>query len=222
MGSLQSSAQLWIRKFERNLQDHSLKTALRKSLAYMFRFAYEHTAYRLYRIDLVKSATEPPTEIEGVTFRFLNSSDEASIRQVEQNAEWLAGTVKDRLTAGAVCIVALDGEQLAGFNLVSFGEIYMPLVHLQRRFRSDEAWSEQIATVKTSRRKGLAAQLRYRVFEELRRRGIRTFYGAALHDNLPSLKLAQRVGFRQFVEIRYTRLFTRRRWRYVRLYQENA
>jgi len=222
VGNLQLSAQLWIRKFERNLQDHSLKTALRKSVAYVFRFAYEHTAYRLYRIDLLKCDTERPTEIEGVTFRFLESADQACIRQVEQNSEWLSGTVKDRLTAGALCIVALDGEQLAGFNLVSFGEIYMPLVHLQRRFRSDEAWSEQIATVKTSRRKGLAAQLRYRVFEELRRRGIRTFYGAALHDNLPSLKLAQRVGFHQFVEIRYTRLFTRRKWRYVRLYHENA
>lgn len=222
MGNLQSSAQLWLRKFERNLQDHSLKVALRKSLLYVFRFAYEHTVYRLYRIDLVKSAAEQPTEIEGVTFKFLKPSDEASIRQVEQNSEWLSGTVKDRLAAGAICIVALDGEQLAGFNLVSFGEVYMPLIHLHRRFRSDEAWSEQIATVKTSRRKGLAAQLRYRIFKELRHRGIRTFYGAALHDNLPSLKLAQRVGFRQFVEIRYTRLFTRRRWRYVRLYNENV
>lgn len=222
MGNLQSSAQLWIRKFERNLQDHSLKVALRKSLAYPFRFAYERTTYCLYRIDLQRTVTEPPAEIEGVTFRFLKAADEACIRQVEQNSEWLSGTVKARLTAGALCIVALDGEHLAGFNLVSFGEVYMPLIHLQRRFRSDEAWSEQIATVKTSRRKGLAAQLRYRVFEELRRCGIRTFYGAALHDNLPSLKLAQRVGFRQFVEIRYTRLFTRRKWRYVRLHHDNA
>ena len=222
MGTLQSEMQLWIRKFERNLQDHSAKVALQKSLAYLFRFAYEHTVYRLYKIDLLQRDTEPLTDIEGVTFEFLKPTNEAGIRQIEDNSEWLRGTVKERLMAGAVCVAAFEREQLAGFNLVSFGEVFMPLVSLSRRFRRDEAWSEQIATVKTFRRQGLASQLRFRIFEELRRRGIRKFYGGALRDNLPSLKLARRVGFQQFVEIRYTRLFGRRQWRYVRVSHESA
>ncbi len=221
MGTLQSDMQLWIRKFERNLQDHSLKVALRKGFAYVFRFAYEDNVYRLYKIDLLRCDTELPTDIEDVTFRFLTPADEAGIRQIEDNSEWLRGTVKQRLLAGAVCVAAFEGEQLAGFNLVSFGEVVMPLVGLSRRFRHDEAWSEQIATVKAFRRKGLASQLRYRIFEELRRRGIRKFYGGALRDNLPSLVLARRVGFREFVEIRYTRLFTRRKWRYLRVSHES-
>jgi len=218
----QSNTQLWLRKFERNWQDHSLKVALRKSLAYLLRFAYECTAYRLYKIDLLRCNTEPPADIEGVAFRFLTPADEPGIRQIEENSDWLQGTVRERLMAGAVCVAAFEGEQLAGFNLVSFGEVIMPLVHLSRRFRHDEAWSEQISTVKAFRRHGLASQLRFRIFEELRRRGIRKFYGGALRDNLPSLKLARRVGFREFVEIRYTRLFTKRRWRYVKVSNEST
>ena len=218
----QSNAQVWIRKFERNLEDHSFKVALSKSLAYLFRFCYERTVYRLYKIDLLNSSTVSETDIEGVTFRFVSPSDEACIRQIEDNSEWLSGTVRERLSAGALCIAALEGEQLAGFNLVSFGEVSMPLVHISHCFRPTEAWSEQIATIKNFRKKGLASQLRYRIFEELRGRGIRMFYGGALRDNLPSLKLARHVGFREFVEIRYTRLFARRRWRYVRLYDGHA
>jgi GNAT superfamily N-acetyltransferase len=221
LGAFQLNMQLWIRKFERNLQDHSLKVALSKSLAYLFRFGYEHRVYRLYKIDLLRGDAKLPTDIVGVTFRFLTPADEAAIRQIEENSEWLRGMVRERLMAGAVCVAAFEGKQLAGFNLVSFGKVLMPLVHLSRRFRHDEAWSEQIATVKTFRGKGLASQLRYRIFEELRRRGIRKFYGGALRDNLPSLTLARRVGFREFVEIRYTRLFTRRKWRYVRVSHES-
>jgi GNAT superfamily N-acetyltransferase len=210
--------QVWIRKLERNLQDYGFKTTLGKFLAHLGKFAYEHTCYRLYRIDFGKRSTEAPSDLEGVTFRFLCCNDEDGIQQIEQNSEWLTGQVRKRLEQGAICLAAFEGDLLAGFNLVSFGDVYMPLVHLSRRFRPDEAWSEQIVAVKTFRKKGMGSQLRYRVFEELRRRGIRKFYGGALSDNMPSLKLAQRVGFQEFVEIRYTRIFRLQRWRYLRIY----
>ena len=219
MGAVHLTLQVWKRKVERNLQDHGLKTTLSKTIAYLFKFAFEHRVYRLYRIDLLKDKTEPPSELEGVEFRFLDASDEAAIGQIEGNSEWLKGTVKQRLAAGAICVAAFEGGQLAGFNLVSFGNVFMPLVQIRRAFREGEAWSEQIATVKNFRKKGLASQLRYRIFEELRRRGYRKLYGGALDDNLPSLKLAQRVGFREFVDVHYTRVLTFNWWRYVRLHR---
>lgn len=222
MGTLTSDMQLWRRKFERNLQDYGLRTALRKGFAYVFKVFYEHAAYRLYKINLRNELTESPTEVESVEFRFIDEHDENAVAQIEDNSEWLSGTLKQRLASGAICLAAFEGGQLAGFNLVSFGNIFMPLAKLSRTFRKDEAWSEQIATVKTFRKKGLASQLRYRVFEELRRRGIRKFYGGALADNIASLKLARRVGFHEFVEIRYTRVLRLQRWQYVRVQNESA
>jgi GNAT superfamily N-acetyltransferase len=222
MGTLLSDMQLWRRKFERNLQDHGLGTALTKSFAYVWKILYQHSAYRLYKINLRDEETELPFEVERVEFRFIDERDENAVAEIEDNSEWLSGTLKQRLTSGALCLAAFENGRLAGFNLVSFGDVFMPLVNLSRTFRRDEAWSEQIATVKSFRKKGLASQLRYRVFEELRRRGIRKFYGGALTDNVASLRLARRVGFHEFVEVRYTRVLQFQKWQYVKVQNESA
>lgn len=222
MGTLASDVQVWCRKFERNLQDYGAWTALRKSFAYLFKFYYEHAAYHLYKINLQNERTEMPSDLDGVEFVFITEHDQNAIKQIEENSEWLRGTLKERLASGAICLTAFEEGQVAGFNLVAFGKVSMPLVKLSRTFRRDEAWSEQIATMKSFRKKGLASQLRYRVFEELRRRSIRKFYGGALADNIASLKLARRVGFREFVEIRYTRVLRFEKWRYVKVHNESA
>lgn len=222
MGTLASDIQVWRRKFERNLQDYGAKIALRKSFAYFFRYLFEHAAYRLYKIDLQKEQTETPSSLDGVEFVFITECDQEAIRQIEESSEWLRGTMKERLTSGAICLAALENNQVAGFNLISFGKVFMPLVKISRTFRQDEAWSEQIASIKSFRKKGLASQVRFRVFEELRRRKIRTFYGGALTDNVASLKLARRVGFHEFVEIRYTRVLRFQKWRYVKVRNASA
>jgi hypothetical protein len=207
------------RKFERNWEDYGLGAAVGKTLAYPFKVLFQRVEYRLYRIDLTRP-TEAPVDIPGVEFRFIGSEDDSAIEQIEHNSEWLRGTLRQRLAEGALCLGGFEGDTVLGFNLVSFGQVYMPLINMHRRFRGDEAWSEQIATIKTSRKKGLASQLRFRVFQALRDRGIRTFYGAARIDNLASLGLAKRVGFQQFVDIRYTCFLRMKRWKYVRVRHE--
>ncbi|MGA2989424.1 MAG: GNAT family N-acetyltransferase [Candidatus Korobacteraceae bacterium] len=205
MGFAYLKTEVWLRKVERNWQDHGLGAVIRKSLAYLVKPLYEHRVYRLYKIDLLSPAAAP-YDIEGVSFRFLTPDDAAAIDQVEGHSEWLRGTVASRLRSGALCIAAFENGELAGFNLVSSGNVYMPLVRLGKRFRHDEAWSEQIAVVKDLRKKGLGANLRYRIFRELRERGFRMLYGGALAENIASLKLARRVGFQEFVDIRYIRI----------------
>ncbi|MGC2194778.1 MAG: GNAT family N-acetyltransferase [Terriglobales bacterium] len=194
-----------------------MATVIRKALSYLLKPAYEHRVYRLYMIDLLKQETPGPANIEGVEFRYLGTGDIAAIDQVQNNSEWLRGTLQKRLEAGGLCIAGFENGKLAGFNLISFGEVFMPLVNLRRRFRRDEAWSEQIAVVKGFRKHGLASSLRYRIFQELRSRGFRKLYGGALIDNLPSLKLARRVGFREFVDIGYRRLLNSKTWQYTRV-----
>ena len=217
MGIISLRSEAWMRKVERNWQDHGLRAVVRKSLAYLVKPLYERRTYRLYKIDLLPS-TPNPGDLEGVSFRFLGPDDTAAISQIENYSEWLRGTVKHRLQSNALCIAAFEDERVAGFNLVSFGDVYMPLVKLRRRLRGDEAWSEQIAVMRDCRRKGLGTHLRLRIFRELHERGFRKFYGGALLENVPSLEFAQRVGFREFADIRYSRLmvWTRRKYTKVR------
>jgi GNAT superfamily N-acetyltransferase len=208
---------VWLRKIRRTFQDHGLGSVLRKGIAYLIRPLYENRTYRLYRIDLAGTQTEDPSLMEGVEFRFLSSEQTQDIREIEQLSEWLHGSLAKRIEVGALCLAAFEDGKVAGFNLISFGAVYMPLVRLHHRFRRDEAWSEQITVAKDSREKGLGANLRYRIFQELRNRGYRTLYGGALLDNIPSLKLAQRVGFREFVDIHYVRVLASNKWQYRRL-----
>jgi GNAT superfamily N-acetyltransferase len=208
---------VWMRKIWRNFEDQGLSAVMRKIIAFVLSPVYEERTYRLYNINLRAYSPQHPSEFEEIEFRLLSPSDTEAIREIEHMSEWLHGTLFERIGNGAICLAAIENGRVAGFNLISFGDVFMPLIHSNRRFRRDEAWSEQIAVSKDSRKRGLGAALRYRIFEELRKRGYRKLYGGALVDNTPSLKLARRVGFREFVDIQYTRVLGQSKWIYTRV-----
>jgi GNAT superfamily N-acetyltransferase len=207
-----------VRKVKRNLDDYGLWTTIGKSFAELAAPIYRHRTYRIYRINLKDVDTEPPPDSGEFRFRFLTVDDKAEIEHVAQYAEWLDKNLFDKIADGDLCLVAIhDDGEVAGFNLVSFGTVYIPLVELHRTFREDEAWSEHIAVHGPYRKKGLASQLRYHVFDELRRRGVRRFYGGTLSSNLPALKLARRVGFVELVDIHYYGVVGYEFWKYKRV-----
>lgn len=211
-----ASREVWIRKVRRNFEDQGIGTVVQRAIAFTLSPVYEQRTYRLYRIDL-SAYSQCSCAMKEVEFRLLSPADTEAIRQIEHLSEWLHGTLTSRIERGAVCLAAIENARVSGFNLISFGNVTMPLIHLNRRFRRDEAWSEQISVSKNFRKKGLGAELRYRIFEELRKRGYRKLYGGALIDNAPSLKLARRVGFQEFVDVHYTRVLGRSKWIYTRV-----
>ena len=211
-----SGFDLVARKVRRNLRDYGVWQTAKKAFAAVGSLVFERRTYRLYRIDL-EHAPNAIREVDGIHFRLVDARDQAAIEQIEDFSEWLEGSLQQRISRGDLCLCAFDGDRLAGFNLISFGEIYMPLVHLRKEFPSDCAWSEQIAVVSDYRKGGLGGQLRYRIFQELRARGYRKLYGGALSDNVASLALARRVGFQEFVDITYTRALRAERWVYKRV-----
>jgi GNAT superfamily N-acetyltransferase len=154
---------------------------------------------------------------DGLIFKTLGAGDEAEIAQIENLAEWLRGSLRKEIAAGAMCLVALQNEKVVGSNLIAFGDVLIPLINLQRTFRKSEAWSEHIAVHRDCRRRGIASKLRYRAFEELRKRGIKRVYAGALRHNVVSLQSARKVGHREFVDVRYLRLLGIETWRYKRV-----
>jgi len=210
---------LFVRKFQRNLEDHGWSISLRKGLDYLLKPVYTHQVSRLYRIDLTKPHAPPELDGHGLIFRILAPNDDQAIEQIENVHEWFRGGLKESIKSGALCLTAFDGEFVAGFNLIGFGEVFMPLVNKKRNFAKAHAWSEQIAVHKKFRQRGLGAQLRYRIFDELRGRGFKRLYGGALTSNLASLKLARKVGFHEIVDIHYIREFGHDTWRYKKVKQ---
>jgi len=118
---------------------------------------------------------------------------------------------------GQVCLVALDGDEVAGFNLINFDHATLILVNLKKKLRRGNAWSEHIAVKKEFRKVGLGSQLRFRIFQELKRVGIRRLYGGTLRSNTASLALTRSVGFKEIADIHYRKFFSLEKWRYKRV-----
>jgi GNAT superfamily N-acetyltransferase len=205
------------KKLRRNIQDYGWPVTLQKGLAYPVQLVFARRVYRIYRIDLARATTAHDRDVPGLAFRLLNPDDHDAIRQIEENHEWLRGQLKEKIRAGGLCLAAFEGARLAGFNLVGFGEVDIPLLNMRRAFHKGDAWSEHIAVERTVRQKGCGSLLRYRIFDELRKRGYRRLYGGALTSNSASLALARKVGFREIVDIRYTRILGKDSWQYQRV-----
>ena len=199
------------RQFRRNLRDWGARVALGKVCAKALSPVCLRRVYRVYRIDL---QTWPPREplASGLQYRLVTREDAGLIEAIEDMEEWLEGALEQRLQNGSTCLVAIDGARLAGFNLTSFGQVHVPLLERTWTFRPDHAWSEQITVAHSHRRRGIACELRHRMFAELRARGIKRFYGGTLSANEGSLRLARKVGFSEILDVHYRKILGSRRY----------
>ena len=205
-----------LKKIRRNLRDYGVPVTLAKGVAYLFRLLYEHRAYRVYKIEL-DGRHIPQSAAGPLLFRLLGEKEKEIIGQIEEMEEWLDDKLAEKLKARSFCMVVLDGERVAGFNLVTMDEVHIPLINVRKVLRPGSAWSEQITIQKDYRNRGLATELRHRVYAELEKRGIGKFYGGSLACNTASLKLAQKAGFTFLADVTYCRIFSCRRWEYRRV-----
>jgi len=211
---------LVIKKTLRNYRDYGLCVTLGKIVQSLFSVVFESRIYRIYRIHL--NRYEPPnTDNGGFVLRLLDQGDEKIISQIENMEEWLSGKIREKLLSESICLLALDGDQLAGFNLVSFGSVDMPIVRMTRKFRSNEAWSEQITVSSDYRGRGLATILRQSIFIILKERGIVRFYGGTLPLNTANRKLSKKVGFQEIADISYRNILNYRTWTFKRVFEDD-
>jgi GNAT superfamily N-acetyltransferase len=186
-------------------------------LAYLVRSVYFRQAYRIYRINLQETLPAVDDDVPDFTFRILTTQDAKWIAEVEAIAEWLRGKLTKAILDGQACLVALHEDEVAGFNLINFDNAALSLVNLNKKLRRGFAWSEHIAVKKKFRKMGLGSQLRYRIFRELRSRGIRRLYGGTLRSNIGSLNLSRSVGFKEIGDIHYRKFLSFERWWYTRV-----
>jgi GNAT superfamily N-acetyltransferase len=208
-----------LKKFIRNLNDYGFLIAIKKLITYPFEKIYKRKDYLIYKKDLQRYI---PNEKTNPLFEYKfyegHSINEHIVNQILAMEEWLIDKIKFILKHGGLCIVALDGDKVAGFNLVSFNEVYMPLLELKKKFRKDQAWSEQITVSKDYRKHGLGSILRYKMFNELKKRGYRSLYGGTMWDNWSNIELSKKVGFEIFVKISFKRIFNNKKYTYHRIY----
>jgi L-amino acid N-acyltransferase YncA len=210
---------LLLKKFLRNLKDYGFLIATKKVITYPLEKVYRRKDYLIYKKDLIKYI---PNEKSNPLFeyRFYESHNinEQTIKQILAMEEWLIDKINSILKHGGLCVVALDGDKVAGFNIVSFNEVYIPLLEMSKKFRNDQAWSEQITVSNDYRKQGLGSILRYKMFNELKNRGFRWLYGGTMWDNWSNIELSKKVGFEIFVKVSLKRLLKNKKYTYHRIY----
>ncbi len=199
---------LVLKKIRRNIADYGFGVTIGKINSLLLSIVYLKREYRLYKADL----SAMPIEQKSSSFEFtlIDPANTAAIAQIEKLEEWLAGRVSKMLANGAQCLVAFDGDIVAGFNIFSFSRIHLPLVHYVRNLKPRQAFSEQITVNRDFRGKGLATAIRREVFRHLKDIGIQTVYGGTNVTNIANLKLSRKVGFREIATIAYVKKLARR------------
>ena len=203
-----------IKKFKRNLADYGFLIAVKKMLLYPFADIYKKKDYLIYKKDLRKYKSVEKDN-PAFTYKFFTKENltENIKNQILEIEEWLIDRADFIFDHNGICLVALDSDKVAGFNLVSTDEVYMPLIEIQRKFKNDQAWSEQITVRKEYRSKGLGSILRYKMFDELKLRGFSSLYGGTMWDNWSNIELSKKVGFIIFLKVKFKRIFKNKTYR---------
>ena len=193
------------RRVRRNLRDYGFRQTAGKILGSIIRVIFYTRAYTLYRADLGNLAL-PISMNSRFAFRFLKPDEVHYLAQIQEMEEWLLDGLADILNTGGKCLLALDGERLAGFNLVSFRKIRLPAICFTRRLRPGNAYSEQISIDTAYRGQNLGTSLRVELFRALREQGTRAIYGGSDVKNRANLALCRKVGLRTVADIRHVEL----------------
>lgn len=211
------NSSILLKKIKRNKEDYGLLTVVKKILLTFLAPVYEKKIYRIYKIDLNDFKSLQKNTFCSYNVRIITPKDTKMITEIEDMAEWLHGHLYSIIEKGGLCFGSFNGKHLIGFNLILFGDVFIPLVKFKKHFQEHEAWSAQISVYRDYRRKGVATDLRYQVFHELKIRGIKNLYGGCLIENLPNLWLTRKVGFREIGNIYYLKLFFIKKWDYKRI-----
>ena len=113
---------------------------------------------------------------------------------------------------GHLCfIVDMDGE-IVHYKWVAFDEAYVSELKRDIYFDSDSAYIYSSYTVPDCRGFGLDPKVTTKVFDYLYGKGIEKVYILVRHNNLPSLRVMQKVGYRKMGEIRFIQVFSFRKY----------
>lgn len=195
------------RRFFRNLHDYGFWICLKKFVSSVLRAFYKNVNVIIYRLD-IESNVKEPINLSSFAFKLLSDRDHEEIAQVEEMAEWLEGKLKYNLVTKKLCMASFDNNKLIGFYLASFEEVFIPQLSLRVILRPDQVWAEEIMIHRKYRGKGLATELKYRIYLELQNRGINTLYACVSVYNKASLKSAEKFELTKAFHVKYLKFLS--------------
>jgi ribosomal protein S18 acetylase RimI-like enzyme len=120
--------------------------------------------------------------------------------------------MKEGIRKGHLCFIAdMDGEILH-YKWVAFDEAYVSELKRKIHFDSNSAYIYSSFTVPDYRGFGLDSKVTTKVFDYLNEQGIEKVYILVRHNNFPSQRVIQKVGYRKMGEIRFIQVLSSRKY----------
>jgi hypothetical protein len=188
---------------------HLVRRSLEESLLKHLFFVRQFIIYEKQLTDLDDiNLSNPDFE-----FSFISLANDDILRQIEEQSGLSREMVSEMLKDGSECLVAMDGETLAGYNLVSYGTVNVHYLERHMKLSKSEAWSDQIFTALPYRRSGVAIDLRQIMFHHLGMKGYTKFIGGYLPYNTRPGMLARKLGFIEKEKVTLVKIFRQKIYR---------
>lgn len=195
-----------LKKIKRTCLDYGWAVCFQQICSSIFKPFFQIRTYHIYVIDLQKIAIRETGPLSDFIFRFIGPEETQLIAQIENMEEWLHGKLAAKLQRGQKCLAALQGETVAGFNLVGFATFELPVIRLSKTMRPHECFSEQVSVHPCFRKKGLGTDLRHEIFAAMKNAGYHRMYGGTQVFNTANKALSKKVGLKEFAVARFTNI----------------
>lgn len=119
--------------------------------------------------------------------------------------------ITGRLTAGHRCWVARSAGQVVASSWVARGQLWSAYLARHVPLAPDEACTYETFTATTVRGLGIGPALRGRLARHLRERGYRRLLATVGPENVPAIRLVEKLGYRRIGTIGYAGVGRRRR-----------
>lgn len=115
--------------------------------------------------------------------------------------------LKDGIMRGHLCFIADMNGEIAHYKWVALDEAYVSELNRNIRVSYNSAYIYSSYTVPKFRGFGLDTKVTMKVFDYLHERGIEKVYILVQFNNIPSLRVMQKVGYRKMGEVRFVQVF---------------
>lgn len=120
--------------------------------------------------------------------------------------EWFSrDNALKRLEKGHLLFVVKDGDKMIFYQWVELKEVSIPFIDLSFSIPDDKAYMAYIYTVPDYRGKGIASKAKPFILKHLQENGYRKVFLAIAPDNLPSIRVNKKAGFKEYQTVLYRR-----------------
>ena len=120
--------------------------------------------------------------------------------------------MKDGIMRGHLCFIADMNGEIAHYKWVALDEAYVSELNRNIHCNYNSAYIYSSYTVPKFRGFGLDPKVTMRVFDYLHEKGIEKVYILVQFNNIPSLRVMQKVGYRKMGEVRFVQVFGFRKY----------